>query len=52
MFEIDMTNVANHVVFAGPGNLTVSSTSDTNFAEVTKINNYPRDVQGSARISW
>jgi hypothetical protein len=52
LFAIDMTNVANHVVYSGPGNLSVSNTSDSNFAEVTKIANYPRDVQGSVRINW
>jgi Carboxypeptidase regulatory-like domain len=53
-FGVDMTNVTNHVIYAGPGTLSVSSTSDNvgNFAVVSKINNYPRDVQLSARINW
>jgi len=52
--EADMTNVANHVVLAGPGTLTVSSTSDNaaNFGIVSKVNNYPRDVQLAARVNW
>jgi len=52
--EADMTNVANHVVLAGPGSLTVSSTSDNaaNFGIVSKVNNYPRDIQLAARVSW
>lgn len=53
-FEVDMTNVANHVVLAAPSSVTVSSTSDNaaNFGIVSKVNNYPRDVQLAARISW
>jgi hypothetical protein len=53
--QVDMTNVTNHVVLAGPGNLTVSTTSASapgNFGVVSKIGNSPRDVQGGARISW
>ncbi len=54
LFGVDMTNVTNHVVLAGPGSLSVSSTDQTagNFAVVSKIANYPRDVQGSLRINW
>ncbi|MGH9605530.1 MAG: carboxypeptidase regulatory-like domain-containing protein [Terracidiphilus sp.] len=53
-FELDMTNVTNHVVYAGPGSLSVSSTSDStgSFATVSKIANYPRDVQAAVRISF
>jgi hypothetical protein len=53
--QVDMTNVTNHVVLSGPGNLTVSTTSASaagNFGVVSKIGNSPRDVQGGARISW
>jgi hypothetical protein len=53
-FDVDMTNVTNHVVYSGPGNLAVSSTSDNtgSFATVSKVANYPRDVQAGVRISW
>jgi hypothetical protein len=54
LFEVDATNVANHVIYVGPGTLSVSSTSDNvgNFGVLSKIANYPREFQGSARISW
>lgn len=53
-FELDMTNVTNHVEYSVPTNLTVSSTSDNtgNFATVSKLANYPRDVQAAVRLSW
>ena len=53
--QADVTNVTNHVVLAGPGSLTVSTTSASapgNFGVVSKIGNSPRDIQGGARISW
>ena len=52
--EADMTNVTNHVVYAGPGSLSVSSSDQAagSFAVVSKIANYPRDVQGAFRLSW
>ena len=52
--EVDMSNMTNHVVLAGPGSLSVSNTDQAagNFAVVSKIANYPRDVQGSLRINW
>ncbi|MGA2890921.1 MAG: carboxypeptidase-like regulatory domain-containing protein [Terracidiphilus sp.] len=53
-FEVDMTNVTNHVVLSGPSSLSVSNTSENagNFAVVKGVANYPRDVQGAMRISW
>jgi hypothetical protein len=54
-FQIDMTNVTNHVVLSGPGSLSVSTSSATtpgNFGVVSKIANSPRDVQAGARVSW
>jgi hypothetical protein len=50
-FEIDMTNVTNHVVLKGPS-ASVASGSNASFGTISGIANYPRDVQGSARISW
>jgi hypothetical protein len=50
-----MTNVTNHVVLAGPGSLTVSTSSASapgNFGVVSKVGNSPRDVQAALRINW
>jgi hypothetical protein len=53
-FQIDMTNVTNHVVLSGPRSLTVSNSSDSvgSFGVVSKIANAPRDVQAGARVRW
>jgi hypothetical protein len=49
--EVDMTNVTNHVVLKGPSASVASGTNAT-FGTISGVANYPRDVQGSARISW
>ncbi len=49
-FELDMTNIANHVVYPAPS-ASVSSTP-ASFGTITGVSNYPRDVQGALRISW
>jgi len=49
-FEIDMTNVTNDVVLAGPS--AQASKNSGTFGIVSKVANQPRDVQGAARISW
>ena len=50
-FEVDMANVANHVVYKGPG-ATVAAGSNLTFGTVTAVANYPRDVQGAVRLTW
>ena len=49
-FEVDMSNVTNHTVFASPAS-TVGSSS---FGEITSLSsaNSPRDVQFSGRINF
>jgi hypothetical protein len=51
LFALDMTNVANHVVYSGPS-ATVQSGSNSTFGTISAVANYPRDIQASARISW
>ncbi len=59
-FELDMTNVANHVVYSQPGFGTSSSSTNglvqagTNatFGTIIGVANLPRDVQAALRISW
>jgi hypothetical protein len=61
-FELDMTNIANHVEYEPPGwtstgsssyaNTTVQTGNNPLFGTITKVANSPRDVQGSLRISW
>jgi hypothetical protein len=64
-FELDMANVANHVTYGLPGQVTTTPTKNmtvqsgvTNgivnpsFGTVTQVNSTPRKVQGSLRISW
>jgi hypothetical protein len=48
---VDMTNVTNHVVFKGPSAAVASGTNLT-FGTISGVANFPRDVQGSARIIW
>jgi hypothetical protein len=50
-FEVDMTNVANHVVLKGPTS-SAAAGANTTFGTITGVANFPRDVQGSARVSW
>jgi len=50
-FEVDMSNVANHVVYKGPSS-TVAAGANATFGTVTAIANTPRDVQGAVRVSW
>jgi hypothetical protein len=49
--EVDMSNVANHVVYKGPTS-TVAAGANATFGTVTAIANTPRDVQGAVRVSW
>jgi hypothetical protein len=51
-FDIDMSNVFNHVIYNGPTGLTVQSGANATFGQVTTISNSPRDIQASLRISW
>lgn len=51
-FEADLANVANHVIYSVPTCTVSSSTTSTNFCNVTGIANQPRQAQLSARISW
>jgi len=51
-FEMDMTNVANHVVYAPPSNNTVQGGGNLTFGSITAVANNPRDIQFSGRISW
>jgi hypothetical protein len=51
-FGIDMTNIANHVVYAGPSASVSANTPVNSFGVVSKVANQPRDVQGSLRISF
>ncbi len=48
---VDMSNVTNHVVLKGPS-ASVAAGSNLTFGTITGVANYPRDVQGSARIIW
>jgi hypothetical protein len=52
-FELDMTNVTNHVVWASPSAVVASGTN-ANFGTITALSsaNAPRDVQGSLRINF
>jgi len=50
-FGVDMTNVANHVVYKGPSAV-VAAGANATFGAITAVANSPRDVQGSARIIW
>jgi hypothetical protein len=59
-FELDMANVANHVVYGPPGQSgttvgktsTVQSGTNASFGTLSQVNNFPREVQGSLRISF
>ncbi|MGA3132140.1 MAG: TonB-dependent receptor [Terracidiphilus sp.] len=59
-FELDMANVTNHVVYGPPGQSgttvgktsTVQSGTNASFGTLTQVNNTPREVQGSLRISF
>ena len=59
-FELDMTNVANHVVYAAPGvvgtksstNTTVQSGTNTGFGTISQVLSNPRDVQAAIRIRF
>jgi len=54
-FEMDMTNVANHVVYSAPAsanNVVQTGTNNTSFGTITNVQNKPRDIQFSGRISW
>jgi hypothetical protein len=48
-FEVDMSNVTNHVVWSSP-NSQVNGSSE--YGTLTSVANQPRDVQVSGRISW
>ena len=48
---VDMANVTNHVVLNGPS-ASVAAGTNLTFGTITGVANYPRDVQGSARILW
>lgn len=52
-FELDMTNVTNHVVWASPS-AAVASGTNAGYGTVTALSsaNAPRDVQGSLRINF
>ena len=52
-FELDMTNVTNHVVWASPA-ASVASGTNLGFGTITALSsaNAPRDVQGSLRINF
>ena len=51
-FDIDMSNVFNHVIYNGPSGLTVQGPTSATFGTISSISNAPRDVQASLRISW
>lgn len=60
-FELDMTNIANHVIYEPPGyvssgspagNSTVQSGANSTFGTISQIANQPRDVQAAVRISF
>jgi hypothetical protein len=64
-FELDMANVANHVVYGLPGQVTTNPDSHTTvqsgvtngvvnptFGTISQVDNTPREVQGSLRISF
>ena len=59
-FDLDMTNVFNHVIYNQPGlsgttpysTTTVTSGTNATFGTITGIQNQPRDVQASLRISF
>lgn len=59
-FEADMTNVANHVVYAPPGvsgttsttNTTVQSGTNAGFGTISQVISNPRDVQFALRIKF
>jgi Carboxypeptidase regulatory-like domain len=52
-FELDMTNITNHVEWASPG-ASVASGTNAAFGTITAVGTtyVPRELQGSARISW
>lgn len=50
-FEADLTNIANHVIWASPG----AGTNGGTYGEITNISSgiyTPRELQASGRISW
>ena len=51
-FDIDMSNVFNHVIYNGPSGLTVQGPTSATFGTISSISNAPRDVQASLRISF
>jgi hypothetical protein len=64
-FELDMANVANHVTYGLPGQVTTNPDSHTTvqsgvtggvvnptFGTISQVNSTPREVQGSLRISF
>jgi hypothetical protein len=59
-FDIDMSNVFNHVIYYQPGlsgttpysNTTVQAGSNSSFGSITGVQNYPRQAQASLRINW
>jgi hypothetical protein len=51
-FDVDMSNVFNHVIYNGPSALTVQSGTNATFGQVTTISNYPRQAQASLRINF
>jgi hypothetical protein len=65
-FELDMANVANHVTYGLPGQVTTTPTKNMtvqsgvssagivnpSFGTITQVNSFPRKVQGSLRISF
>jgi len=55
-FELDMTNVANHVVYTQPASTTttsvVQSGNNAAFGTIVGTSNQPRDVQAALRINW
>lgn len=51
-FDIDMSNVFNHVIYNGPSSLTVQGPTASNFGTISGVSNYPRQAQASLRISF
>jgi Carboxypeptidase regulatory-like domain len=55
-FDIDMSNIFNHVIYYQPSNTAANATVQTgtnaSFGTIAGIQNQPRDVQASLRISW
>lgn len=49
-FELDMTNITNHVIFASPS----AAVNGGSYGEITAVaGNYtPREAQGSLRLNW